>query len=134
MAACVPTLRPFVSRAWRTSANDSKENSGRSDPFISGGSSIGRNRTPAHRRVGSNSDLALDSIDVDAESRESQQGIVRTVEVSMKWKQHPRGAAGNRKDTIVPREIAESECACGSGLAHGHRVSDMARIPMLNAI
>ena len=71
---------------------------------------MGRSRT-GHRKVGSKSDVALDDIDGhdDKASRESQQGIVRTVEVSMDWKTHPEGEVGNARHNVIPSAIAESE-------------------------
>lgn len=55
--------------------------------------------------------MALEDLDGgdDAASRESQQGIVRTVEVSMNWKTRPEGRDSRGRDDIVPRAIADSE-------------------------
>jgi hypothetical protein len=99
-------MRPFFNRAWKRGTTSGKSSSAQLDPFTSG--SFGRGQTK-HRRVGSATELALEDLNGDAASQESQQGIVRTVEVSMDWKAHPRGEAGNNKDAVVPRAIADSE-------------------------
>jgi len=108
MAACIPTMRPFFHRAWRRGTSSNKSGSATADPFASG--SMGRSRT-GHRRVASKTDVALDEIDAhdDTASQESQQGIVRTVQVSVDWRAHPQGAAGNTGHNVVPRAIADSE-------------------------
>jgi hypothetical protein len=100
-------MRPFFHRAWK---RDFARNSGsntRSDPFASasvGCSGIG------HRRVTSLSDLALDDLGDDAASRESQQGIVRTVEVTMDWKSQRSGShARMERQNVVPHDITDSE-------------------------
>lgn len=108
MAACVPTMRPFFHRVWRRGSSADIQDSATTDPFES--NPMRRSRT-GHRRVGSKMDVALNDLDVqdDAASRESQQGIVRTVEVSMDWKAHPDGEVGNSKHNVIPRAITESE-------------------------
>jgi hypothetical protein len=108
MAACIPTMRPFFNRAWKRGLTSDKSRSASRDQFAS--VSIGRSRI-AHRRVGSSTDVALDDIynKDDAASQESQQGIVRTVEVSMDWNPQPESLPRRTKDTIVPRAIADSE-------------------------
>jgi hypothetical protein len=47
----------------------------------------------------------------DAASRESQQGIVRTVEVSMDWKsESPDSGMSRERGIIIPQAITDSEC------------------------
>jgi hypothetical protein len=54
--------------------------------------------------------LELDDMGDDAASRESQQGIVRTVEVSMDWKsQRPDSHARMERGKVVPQGITDSE-------------------------
>jgi hypothetical protein len=46
----------------------------------------------------------------DAASRESQQGIVKTVEVSMNWKsERPDSGARRERGNVVPKAIRDSE-------------------------
>jgi hypothetical protein len=104
-------MRPFFNRTWRRGTSSNKSGSAATDdPFASG--SMGRSRT-GHQRVASKTDVALEDIEGDVHddtaSRESQQGIVRTVHVSVDWKAHPQGAAGNAKHNVVPRAMADSE-------------------------
>jgi hypothetical protein len=108
MAACIPTMRPFFNRAWKRGFTSDKSHSASRDHFAS--VSAGRSRT-THRRVGSSTDVALDDMynKDDAASQESQQGIVRTVEVSMDWKSQPENSHRRAKDTIVPRALTDSE-------------------------
>jgi hypothetical protein len=70
---------------------------------------MGRSRT-GHRKFGSASDIVLQDIDKDEiASHDSQQGIVRTVEVSMDWKVDSRRDTDRGRENIVPRAIAASE-------------------------
>jgi hypothetical protein len=87
-------MRPFFNRAWKMGTSTNKSGSGTPIPFSGG--SMGRSRT-GHQRVGSKTDVALDDMDGhdDAASHESQQGIVRTVEVSLDWKKHSQSEEGN---------------------------------------
>lgn len=64
-----------------------------------------------HRKVGSQSDIVLDELDYKHEtaSQESQQGIVRTVEVSMDWRPQADAQEDCDRRRIVPRNISESE-------------------------
>lgn len=64
-----------------------------------------------HRKVGSQPSITLDEMDFKHEtaSQESQQGIVRTVEVSMDWRQQVDGQDDCDRKKIVPRNISESE-------------------------
>lgn len=89
-------MRPFFNRVWERGLISRSAPHSRSlalDPF----SSATRGRDRLERQNESNSDLALVSAEVemhtldkaidkdDAASRESQRGIVRTVEVRMDW-------------------------------------------------
>ncbi|KAF1842234.1 uncharacterized protein K460DRAFT_358873 [Cucurbitaria berberidis CBS 394.84] len=85
IAACIPTIRPFFHRAWKRDTSTGNAYSASSDPFANlstKGSHTG------HRRVGSATDVALEDIynKDDAASQESQQGIIRTVDVPVDWR------------------------------------------------
>ena len=95
VAACIPTMRPFFNRAWKsglTTKSGSRSHSSARDPF---GSASGSHSRLKHRRVRSLSDVALNDVEVDefgktvdkddTASHESNQRIVRTVEVSIDW-------------------------------------------------
>lgn len=85
MAACVPTMRPFFHRTWKRETTSGNAKSGPRSTDQLTGISLGRSNA-GHKRVGSTMDVGLDDLDKDgAESSNSQQGIMRTIKVSMEW-------------------------------------------------
>jgi hypothetical protein len=83
MAACVPTVRPFFHRTWQRGTVSGNERSGSHSAHKLTSISLGRSNV-GHKRVGSIAEVELDDLDrYDAESGNSQKGIMRTIKVSM---------------------------------------------------
>lgn len=116
MAACIPTMRPVFQRVWKNGTSTGRSQSG------SHGHSTwtGRSRL-THQRDGFATDVTLEDMDskYDTASRESQQGIVRTLEVSMGYDEYQQGEFGHTKDNITPKAIAESGRSVDSRTGEG---------------
>ena len=85
MAACVPTLRPLFHRTWDRTTSGHGYSNPRSADIATTVSTLRRHR---HRESAlSRTDVGLSLADIGqkeyAESAESQQGIMRTMEVSV---------------------------------------------------
>jgi hypothetical protein len=83
MAACVPTVRPFFHRTWKRGTVSGNGRSGSHCVHKLTSISLGRSNV-GHECVGSTTEVELDDLDrYDAESGNSQKGIMRAIKVSI---------------------------------------------------
>jgi hypothetical protein len=110
MAACVPTMRPLFHRTW-------DRTTGRHDYSISQSANAAATKSKARDQRSRQSALSVkDSgvplADIDpkeyAESAESQQGIMRTMEISVQRESNDERPLSLFKD-VVPQSLRESQ-------------------------
>jgi hypothetical protein len=110
MAACVPTLRPLFHRTWDRTTSGHEYSGSRSADFNVTTSRIRQRELRENVPSRTNADVHLAAIGQKeyAESAESQQGIMRTMEVSVQRCSDDERPI-SRTDDIVPKSLKESQ-------------------------
>lgn len=110
MAACVPTMRPLFHRTW-------DRTTGRHDYSISRSTGAVAAKSKAQDQGGRQSAPSVKGTvvplaDIDpkeyAESAESQQGIMRTMEISVQRESNDERPLSLSKD-VIPQSLRESQ-------------------------
>ena len=111
MAACVPTMRPLFRKTWDRSTNVYGYSGGSRSADIDANNFRHRSKTQRESVLSYKvADVELTDVGQKeyAESAESQQGIMRTLEVSVQRGSDEEGRI-SRTEAIVPKELKESQ-------------------------